>query len=91
MMGSITVPDQPDPRECSAIAADGIYLCDTGGQYKDGTTDITRTLHFGAPSEEEKRCYTRCEATKQLTALCRSDSFDCSLRKNGNGLSLGKF
>ena len=61
----ITVPDQPDPRECSPIAADGIYLCDTGGQYKDGTTDITRTLHFGTPSEEEKRCYTRCEATKQ--------------------------
>ena len=24
---------------------------DTGGQYKDGTTDVTRTVHFGCPSE----------------------------------------
>merc|ERR1712071_225354 len=24
-----------------------IYLCDSGGQYKDGTTDVTRTMHFG--------------------------------------------
>jgi Xaa-Pro aminopeptidase len=36
-----------------------MYLCDSGGQYKDGTTDITRTFHFGEPSSFEKRCYTR--------------------------------
>jgi len=44
---------------CAAIDPDSIYLCDTGGQYLDGTTDVTRTLHFGAPSEEEVRAYTR--------------------------------
>ncbi|XP_065371028.1 xaa-Pro aminopeptidase ApepP isoform X1 [Calliphora vicina] len=36
-----------------------IYLCDSGAQYLDGTTDVTRTLHFGMPSEFEKECYTR--------------------------------
>ncbi|AIT08890.1 Xaa-Pro aminopeptidase [Candidatus Francisella endociliophora] len=33
-------------------------LCDSGGQYKDGTTDITRVLHFGRPSKEHRRYYT---------------------------------
>ena len=27
-------------------------------KYVDGTTDITRTVHFGKPSEHEKACYT---------------------------------
>jgi len=36
-----------------------IYLCDSGGQYKDGTTDVTRTYHFGEPTMHEKRCFTR--------------------------------
>ncbi|RZF34173.1 hypothetical protein LSTR_LSTR003583 [Laodelphax striatellus] len=41
------------------ITTDEIYLCDSGGQYKDGTTDVTRTLHFGTPSQFEKECFTR--------------------------------
>lgn len=28
-----------------------MYLCDSGAQYLDGTTDVTRTWHFGEPSE----------------------------------------
>ncbi|XP_046805736.1 xaa-Pro aminopeptidase ApepP isoform X2 [Lucilia cuprina] len=36
-----------------------IYLCDSGAQYMDGTTDVTRTLHFGIPTDFEKECYTR--------------------------------
>lgn len=35
-----------------------VYLCDSGGQYLDGTTDTTRTLHFGTPSEEIIHRYT---------------------------------
>jgi len=35
-----------------------MYLCDSGAQYYDGTTDTTRTLHFGAPSAGERRKYT---------------------------------
>ncbi|GAA6064778.1 hypothetical protein JCM10212_004800, partial [Sporobolomyces blumeae] len=41
------------------IRKDQIYLCDSGAQFVDGTTDVTRTLHFGEPTEREKRCYTR--------------------------------
>ncbi|CAB62423.3 iron responsive transcriptional regulator, peptidase family [Schizosaccharomyces pombe] len=35
-----------------------IYLCDSGAQYKDGTTDVTRTWHFGEPSEFERQTAT---------------------------------
>ncbi len=35
-----------------------IYLCDSGGQYLDGTTDTTRTLHFGKPTAMERKAYT---------------------------------
>jgi Xaa-Pro aminopeptidase len=37
----------------------GIYLVDSGGQYQDGTTDITRTLSVGAVTPEMKDRYTR--------------------------------
>ncbi len=36
-----------------------ILLCDTGAQYKDGTTDITRTVHYGTPTQKEKEMFTR--------------------------------
>jgi Xaa-Pro aminopeptidase len=38
--------------------ADGVYLIDSGGQYLDGTTDITRTMTLGNPTENEKIAYT---------------------------------
>jgi len=41
------------------IAPDGIFLIDSGGQYEDGTTDITRTLAVGTPSEEMRDRFTR--------------------------------
>jgi Xaa-Pro aminopeptidase len=40
------------------IAADSLYLLDSGGQYLDGTTDVTRTIHLGIPSKEQRRHYT---------------------------------
>jgi Xaa-Pro aminopeptidase len=36
-----------------------MYLCDSGAQYLDGTTDVTRTWHFGQPSDYERECFTR--------------------------------
>ncbi|CAF3907632.1 unnamed protein product, partial [Rotaria sp. Silwood1] len=36
-----------------------LYLIDSGGQYKEGTTDVTRTVHFGQPNNFEKECFTR--------------------------------
>jgi len=40
------------------IGTDTFLLTDSGGQYYDGTTDITRMFHFGTPTDEEKRDYT---------------------------------
>lgn len=40
------------------IGFDAFYLIDSGGQYLGGTTDVTRTLHFGNPSVKEIRDYT---------------------------------
>jgi Xaa-Pro aminopeptidase len=36
----------------------GLFLCDSGGQYRCGTTDITRTVPLGACSELEREDYT---------------------------------
>ncbi|EER27392.1 Xaa-Pro aminopeptidase, putative [Coccidioides posadasii C735 delta SOWgp] len=43
---------------CPNIDPNAVYLCDSGAQYLDGTTDTTRTLHFGKPTEMEKKAYT---------------------------------
>ncbi len=40
------------------LEKEGMLLIDSGGQYLDGTTDITRTFILGNISEEEKRSYT---------------------------------
>eukprot|EP00668_Euglena_longa_P002750 GGOE01003213.1.p1 GENE.GGOE01003213.1~~GGOE01003213.1.p1 ORF type:complete len:629 (-),score=213.97 GGOE01003213.1:203-1963(-) len=41
------------------ITDDAIYLLDSGGQYLDGTTDVTRTMHFGQPTPKQIECFTR--------------------------------
>ncbi len=40
------------------IAPDELFLVDSGGQYQDGTTDITRTIAVGRPSAEMRRNFT---------------------------------
>lgn len=40
------------------LKPEGMFLVDSGGQYYDGTTDITRTLVLGPISEEEKKDFT---------------------------------
>jgi len=42
----------------AAIHPEGILLVDSGGQYLDGTTDITRTMAMGPPTEQQRRAYT---------------------------------
>jgi Xaa-Pro aminopeptidase len=44
---------------CLPIQPGGIYLIDSGGQYPDGTTDITRTVIVGEPTAEMKDRFTR--------------------------------
>ncbi|MBT8425637.1 MAG: aminopeptidase P family protein [Silicimonas sp.] len=36
-----------------------LYLVDSGGQYPDGTTDITRTVVVGQPNTKHRECFTR--------------------------------
>ncbi|MDK9696360.1 MAG: aminopeptidase P family protein [Siculibacillus sp.] len=40
------------------IDRDGLFLLDSGAQYRDGTTDVTRTLAVGTPSAEMRRAFT---------------------------------
>ncbi len=41
------------------LKKNSIYLSDSGGQYYDGTTDITRTIILGKPNDEQKDRFTR--------------------------------
>lgn len=49
---------KPERGNCATVDPNAIYLCDSGAQYLDGTTDTTRTLHFGTPTELERKAYT---------------------------------
>lgn len=40
------------------LKGNGLFLLDSGGQYKEGTTDITRTIAIGKPTKEQKRNFT---------------------------------
>ncbi|KAA6306979.1 putative peptidase [termite gut metagenome] len=46
------------PKTCSTLYPKGYLLLDSGAQYSDGTTDITRTIALGDLTEEEKTDYT---------------------------------
>ncbi len=84
-----------------------LYLVDSGGQYLDGTTDITRTVAIGQPSEEHRDCYTRVlqghialatakfpqgTTGSQLDALARSPLWAVGLDyDHGTGHGVGSF
>ena len=40
------------------VGADSLLLVDSGANYLDGTTDITRTIALGKPTDEQRRCVT---------------------------------
>ncbi|CAN2390664.1 X-prolyl aminopeptidase (aminopeptidase P) 2 [Pristimantis euphronides] len=50
---------RPDNQTDRKLSVKEMYMVDSGGQYYDGTTDITRTLHWGQPNDFEKEAYTR--------------------------------
>lgn len=56
--------------ERAVIEGDGLLLIDSGGQYLGGTTDITRMVPVGTPTEEQKRDCTR--VLKGVIALSRA-------------------
>lgn len=45
--------------DCLVIGRNAPYLIDSGQQYEDATIDTTRTVHFGKPTKEHKRAFTR--------------------------------
>lgn len=47
------------------LSRESFFLVDSGGNYLDGTTDVTRTLHFGEPTAHERLCYTRVLQARQ--------------------------
>ncbi|KAK4700784.1 Xaa-Pro aminopeptidase, partial [Phenoliferia sp. Uapishka_3] len=49
----------PSSHSSSIINTSTPYLNDSGAQYLDGTIDTTRTVHFGRPTAEQKRAFTR--------------------------------
>ena len=47
------------PENCRIIKKKDIFLCDSGGQYKYGTTDVTRTICFSKQSQKIKNIFTK--------------------------------
>ncbi|MQM19258.1 hypothetical protein Taro_052259 [Colocasia esculenta] len=50
---------KPESDSCSIVDDKNLFLLDSGGQYVNGTTDITRTVHFGELTARQKECFTR--------------------------------
>jgi Xaa-Pro aminopeptidase len=53
------IPHYRVTRSSDREISHGIFLIDSGGQYEDGTTDITRTIAVGRPSSEMRDRFTR--------------------------------
>ena len=49
---------RPHAEDSAVIRKEGILLLDSGGQYLQGTTDITRTVTLGDPTDEQCRLFT---------------------------------
>jgi Xaa-Pro aminopeptidase len=45
-------------RSDRSLSGTGLFLLDSGGQYLDGTTDVTRTVALGEPTAEQRRHFT---------------------------------
>ncbi len=48
----------PSSQDGGKIVARDLFYLDAGANYLDGTTDMTRTLHFGQPTPKQVECYT---------------------------------
>ncbi len=95
------------PESDVEIKPEGILLLDSGGQYLDGTTDITRTVALSTPTEKQKTDYTLVlkghiniatakypENTRgsQLDILARKAMWDRSINYgHGTGHGVGHF
>ena len=62
------------PETDATLMPEGLLLLDSGGQYLDGTTDITRTIALGPLTEEQKRVYTLVLKGHIQIELCKFPS-----------------
>ena len=62
------------PETDMPLKPEGLLLLDSGGQYLDGTTDITRTIALGPLTEEQKRVYTLVLKGHIQIELCKFPS-----------------
>lgn len=65
------------PETDAPIEPHGLVLIDSGAQYEDGTTDITRTVALGRLTETQRRIYTLVLKGHIQLALCRFPSGAC--------------
>lgn len=95
------------PETCLTVKPEGLLLVDSGAQYKDGTTDITRTVAVGKLTKQMKEDYTNVlkghigiataifpEGTRgsQLDILARKALWDsCLTYWHGTGHGIGHF
>ena len=70
-------------QNCKVIKNDDIFLCDSGGQYKYGTTDVTRTICFSKQNKNIKNIFTR--VLKGHIAVATTN-----LKKNNIGKKIDK-
>ena len=62
------------PATDAPLKAEGLLLLDSGGQYLDGTTDITRTMALGPLTEEQRHIYTLVLKGHIQIELCKFPS-----------------
>lgn len=95
------------PESDATLSQDGLLLIDSGAQYFDGTTDITRTWTLGNPTDAQKKDFTRVlkghislakckfpQGTRgcQLDILARKALWDCGTNYlHGTGHGIGHF
>jgi len=58
------------PETDATLKPESLLLMDSGGQYMDGTTDITRTISLGTPTEQMKKDFTR--ALKGMISIAKA-------------------
>ena len=74
-------------KKSKEIKKNDIFLCDSGGQYKYGTTDVTRTICFSKPKKKIKNIFTRvlkghiAVAQTDLNKINTGNSIDFRARK----------
>ena len=77
----------PSDEVCKKLKPEGLLLVDSGGQYLEGTTDITRTYALGSLTEKEKEYYTIVAAamlkvsTMKFLHGCRGINLDYTIRE----------